>query len=66
MNKNMYRCTRPEKYPAGTLGHKNPGARQGYYIQASSLEEAETSMKSSFPDDRKIDVELWRKGDHQR
>lgn len=35
-----YRVTRPELYGPKTLGHKDPSARQGYYVDASSPEEA--------------------------
>lgn len=43
-----YRLTR-NIYKEGTLGHSDFTARQGYYIEADSEEEAIKKMKERFP-----------------
>jgi len=44
-----YRCTRNAPYTHDCLGHDNITARQGYYIEANSPEEAWEKMATRFP-----------------
>ena len=39
-NSGRWRCTFPSLYPPGTLGHEDPSARQGYYVDAVSEKHA--------------------------
>ena len=57
---NEYRCTRPDLYPVGSLGHTNPSARQGHYVFAESAAGARAKMAAQFPGER-IDVTFWRR-----
>jgi hypothetical protein len=57
---NEYRCTRPNCYPPRSPGHKDPSARQGYYVNADNPDEARERMREWFPHDTHFDVELWR------
>lgn len=46
-----YRCTRNAPYSHQCIGHDDLTARQGYYIQANSIEEAWQKMAIRFPDE---------------
>lgn len=46
-----YRCTRNASYSHDCIGHDDLRARQGYYIQALSVEEAWEKMATRFPDE---------------
>lgn len=53
-----WRCTRPRLYAMpGCPGHSNPKARQGYYVQADTEEEARAEMAQDFPGEP-IDITL--------
>lgn len=58
---NRWRCTRPLMYPPGSPGHDNPGARQGYYVDADTESDARLHMARLFPGETEdqFDVELW-------
>jgi hypothetical protein len=43
----MFRFTIPSLYPAGTLGHTDPSARQGYYVPALTPEEGQRNLANS-------------------
>lgn len=60
-----FRCTRNAPYSHQCLGHDDSSARQGYYIIASSQEEAWEKMASRFPKetDEGFTVEEWQGGD---
>ena len=60
---NEYRCTRRSVYSGpGCLGHKDPGARQGYYVVALTPEDALARMRVAFPDDADgFDIQVWKK-----
>jgi len=60
---NEYRFTRPHVYSSPDCpGHKNPSARQGYYIIASSEQEAFQKMHEQHPEfaGQRLDVQFWR------
>lgn len=46
-----YRCTRNASYSHDCIGRDDTTARQGYYIQASSAEEAWQRMAIRFPEE---------------
>jgi hypothetical protein len=46
-----YRCTRNDPYSHQCIGHDDLTARQGYYIQAHSIEEAWQKMAIRFPEE---------------
>ncbi len=46
-----YRCTRNALYTHDCIGHDDTTARQGYYIWASSFEEAWQKMAVRFPEE---------------
>jgi len=46
-----YRCTRNALYSHQCLGHDDLSARQGYYITATSHEEAWEKMACRFPEE---------------
>jgi hypothetical protein len=46
-----YRCTRNALYTHDCLGHDDITARQGYYLWASSKEEAWQKMAVRFPEE---------------
>lgn len=46
-----YRCTRNALYAHDCIGHDDITARQGYYIQASSADEAWEKMAIRFPEE---------------
>ncbi|KJH70298.1 hypothetical protein UH38_19285 [Aliterella atlantica CENA595] len=56
-----YRCTRNASYSHDCIGHDDLTARQGYYIQASSAEEAWEKMAARFPEETKegFTVQEW-------
>ena len=60
-----FRCTRNAPYFHQCLGHDNLSASQGYYITASSQEEAWEKMASRFPKEtgEGFTVEEWQGGD---
>ncbi len=57
-----FRCTRRDPYDdPGCPGHKNPSARQGYYLRDASAENALARMRKKFPHDRLgFDVQVWK------
>lgn len=60
-----YRCTRNASYSHQCLGRDDLSARQGYYIMASSQEEAWEKMAVRFPEEtgEGFTVEQWQGGD---
>ena len=54
-----FRLSRPTAYGPGTPGHTDPGARQGYYFQTETKEQAISKMAQSFPNER-FDVQVWK------
>ncbi|MGH2414602.1 MAG: hypothetical protein ACRDEA_13150 [Microcystaceae cyanobacterium] len=46
-----YRCTRNAPYSHDCIGHNDLTARQGYYIQSHSAEEAWEKMAIRFPEE---------------
>jgi len=60
-----YRCTRNASYSHNCLGHHDTTARQGYYIQANTDEEAWEKMAMRFPTevDTGFTVEVWQSFD---
>ena len=58
---NTYYCTRNQPYQnPRCLGHNNSEARQGYYVDATSEQEAIALMQQEFPDDTLgFTVKLW-------
>lgn len=59
-----YRCTRNAPYSHDCIGRDDPSARQGYYINAHSAEEAWQKMATRFPKetDAGFTVEEWEGG----
>ncbi len=49
-----YRCTRNASYSHDYIGRDDLTARQGYYIQASSAEEAWEKMAIRFPEETSV------------
>ncbi len=49
-----YRCTRNALYTHDCIGYDDITARQGYYIQASSAEEAWERMAIRFPEETSV------------
>lgn len=60
-----YRCTRNALYSHDCLGHNDTRARQGFYIMASSQEEAWEKMACRFPEETNegFTVDEWQGGD---
>ena len=56
-----YRCTRNEPYDDPNCpGFRNPKARQGHYISATSKKEAIALMQLMFPNDKAgFTAHLW-------
>lgn len=56
-----YRCTRNASYSHDCLGKNDITARQGYYIDAASREEAWEKMAIRFPEEVKegFTVQEW-------
>jgi hypothetical protein len=66
-----FRITRPEAYPnPDTPGHKDPSARQGYYVHATDAENAKEVFRDMVAKDRqrfagvetteRFDVQDWQ------
>lgn len=57
-----YRCTRNATYSHKCIGHDDLTARQGYYIKASSEEEALQKMAVRFPEEMSygFTVQEWQ------
>lgn len=53
-----YRCTRPDLYSPGSIGHDNYRARQGHYIRAETPDEAARIMLRDYPEDSAVDVQI--------
>jgi hypothetical protein len=51
MKPREYRCTRNKPYQQDCIERDNIRARQGYYIQVNSEEEALEEMAKLFPED---------------
>lgn len=49
-----YRCTRNAPYQHDCIGHDDLVARQGYYIEAESAEEAWQKMAIRFPTETEV------------
>ena len=60
-----YRCTRNASYSHNCIGRDDISARQGYYIQADSVEEAWQKMAIRYPEeaDAGFTVEEWHSFD---
>ena len=56
-----YRCTRNAPYSHQCIGQDDLTARQGYYIQANSIEEAWQRMAIKFPEETEagFTVQVW-------
>lgn len=56
-----WRITRPSKYGQGTPGQADHTARQGYYVDANTREEATQKVReqNKFDSNEPLDVELW-------
>lgn len=48
---NEYRCTRNQPYTHNCIGRDDIGARQGYYIEAQSADEALRIMADEWSND---------------
>lgn len=59
---NEYRCTRRSVYSSPDCpGHKDLGARQGYYVVARTPEDALARMREAFPADSDgFDIQVWK------
>lgn len=55
----QYRCTRDKPYVGNCPGATNPRDRQGYYINATSVEDAIAQMKLRFSNEEGFTAELW-------
>ena len=55
-----WRCTRPNLYPPGTLGHLDQSNREGYYVRAATRDDAIARMRETFPADPAFDVEIHK------
>jgi hypothetical protein len=59
----LYRCTRDWPYQANCAGRSDVRARQGYYIEAVSANDARATLAEEFPDDGKagygMTADLW-------
>lgn len=55
----QYRCTRDTPYQGNCLGATSTRDRQGYYINATSAEDAIAQMKQQFPNEEGFTAELW-------
>jgi|GEM_PF-5557563 len=53
-----YRCTRPDCYSPGSIGHDNYRARQGHYVEATSADEAARIMLKEYATDSAVDVQI--------
>jgi hypothetical protein len=58
-----YRCTRKELYTHECLGKDNLSARQGYYIEADTEEEAFQKMAIRFPHESEFTIHEWESFD---
>jgi len=60
-----YRCTRNALYQHDCLGRDDITARQGYYIDAESSEEAWQKMATRFPEETEagFTTEKWQSFD---
>jgi hypothetical protein len=60
-----YRCTRNASYSHQCIGRHDISARQGYYIQADSIEEAWQKMAIRYPEEAStgFTVEEWQSFD---
>lgn len=60
-----YRCTRNASYSHDCIGHNDLTARQGYYINAHSAEEAWEKMAIRFPKEAAVGftVQEWESFD---
>ncbi len=69
-NEQMFRVTRPERYKANCPGRENPGARQGYYVQAENVAGARVNARQEYSvidEHELLDVQDWNNGqDHGR
>jgi hypothetical protein len=52
-----FRCTRPDQYPPTSIGATNPGARQGHYYEAATVEVAVRNFFADHPSDERVDVQ---------
>lgn len=52
-----FRCTRPDLYREGTMGHRDPSTRQGHYCNAVTAIEAAREMLAHYQNDTAIDVQ---------
>lgn len=61
---NLYRVTRPEVYSSPSCpGHSDLSARQGYYIEADTPEEARSKFRAKHSNqNERLDVTLWESG----
>jgi thermostable 8-oxoguanine DNA glycosylase len=62
---NEYRCTRNAPYAHDCIGHDDITARQGYYIEAETTEEALQKMTIRFPEETEagFTVQKWERFD---
>lgn len=59
---NEFRITIPSQYPPTSPGHIDQSARQGYYVQAHTIFEAEATFRYNHPEyqDQKLDIQFWK------
>lgn len=62
-----FRITFPDRYPINSPGHRDPSARQGYYLRASTQEAVLARVKDhsggkialARPGER-IEIQFWK------
>lgn len=57
-----YRVTRPKAYGLTTPGHADDSARQGYYVKARNVKEAEEIIRKRLNLSREepLNVQEWK------
>ena len=53
-----WHCTRPDLYAFRPPASTDPSARQGYYVDAETADEARRDVQAMFPTER-IEVHSW-------
>ena len=54
-----FRCTFPGRYGPTSLGHDDPAARQGYYVQAATAAAAAVILRAQTGSGETVDVQIW-------
>lgn len=57
----IYRCTFPNRYPIGTVGHTDPSGRQGHYAKAACPTDAVALLieNGQCEPGEVVDVQAW-------